>query len=348
MGELLYFSLLAILSLNAIFNFINTNRNFGKTWAIQIRTWRRAYKRGKKAILIRRFKKEVKEQVRKLYSSPDLCAKLKGFIPYDAKTGKGNFKRNGNIFYIKRGGRWEWFLQVVALSDSNAMRSADDVNIDTIYFDEYTTTPRRYSAYRGNEVEDFIDIFYSIKREHKVRCFFFGNRESVTNPYFKYFGIRSMPSTYEGIRRYKNGTIAVQYINNKQKEKSDFDRQLKDLFAGTKYGDYIYKSEYKTQTAYKRAKTPKNAAEYISIYWDGTPFTISFYDGHYYVKRGVDKSRPIYCDVTTGIYPREFRLIRTQKRLFDAFTNALSLNIVQYENAETYEAIQPFIKWLSI
>lgn len=343
-----YFSLLPIASYNAVFNFVNTNRNFGKTWGLQIRAWTRAYKYGKKTLLIRRFKKEVREQAKKLFSSADLCKKLRGFVPYDKKTDSGNFKRIGNVFYIRKNGRWDWFLQIAALSDSNALRSADDVNLDTIVFDEYTTTPRKYAQYRGDEVTDFIDVFISMKREHMVRCFFFGNRESLSNPYFRYFGIPEMPPSYQGIRTYKKHSIAVQYVNNKQKNESEYDKAVFNALNGTKYGAYLYESQYKSNAAFKRAKTPKNATEYISLNWRDTPMTISFFDGFYYVKRGVRANANVYTDEIKNKYTNEFKLIRAQRPLFAAFANAVSLNIVRYDNAATYEAIQPFYKWLSI
>lgn len=347
--EAAYFSFLLLLSYNAIYYFILTNRGFGKTWAIQIRTWRRAYKRGKKALIVRRFKKEAREMARKIYASADLIKKLRGFVPYDKKTGKGNFKRDGMTFYIKRGGRWVWFLQITALSDANGMRSADDVNCDTIYFDEFTTTPHRYRAYRGDEVTDFVDIFFSAKREHKITCFFLGNRESVANPYFRYFGITPMPSNYEGIRRYRSGSIVVQYVNNEQKEKNgDYDKKLRALFADTAYGNYIYNSEYKNANAFRRAKPPLKAAEYISLYWNGYPLTISVQDGFFYVKSGVDASRRIYCDVTPHKYKQEFQLIKRQRQIFSALMQAVFQNRMYYDSEATYEAMQSFYKWLGI
>ena len=50
-----------VTSRDAIFTFINTNRNFGKTWLFKKRAFKRALKRGRKTIWVRRFKKEVKE-----------------------------------------------------------------------------------------------------------------------------------------------------------------------------------------------------------------------------------------------------------------------------------------------
>ena len=62
----MYYNGLKMLSHNAIYNFVNTNRNFGKTWTFKYRAVKRALKKGKKTIWIRRFKKEAKECYKKL------------------------------------------------------------------------------------------------------------------------------------------------------------------------------------------------------------------------------------------------------------------------------------------
>ena len=346
--ELEYFSFLPVLSLGAVFNFVNTNRNFGKTWSIQRAAWKRAKRKGKKTLLIRRFKKEVKEVVRKMYKSSDLIKWIGDLEPYAKKTDTGNFKREGNTFYIRRGKRWDWFLQVAALSDRDALRSADDVDCDRIFFDEYTTTPAKYKAYRGDEVTDFIDLFISAKREHKVTCFFFGNRENINNPYFDYFGIAPKQGGYEGVQRYRNGSIAVMYVNNKQKERTQYDKKVRDMLTGTAYGNYLYESEYKVQGTFKRAKTPLRALKYVALDWNNVPLTISQCDGYYYVKTGVDTGGSVYCDALRGRYRKEFRLIRAQKKLFRAFMNAVSLDLVRYEDTRAFESLQPFLQWLAL
>lgn len=96
-----HYSAIKLLSYNAIYNFIVTNRNYGKTWAFKRRAWRRAIKHGKKTLWLRTFKKEVKEASIKFYASRDL-QKFCGIVPYDKETKKGNFKQVGNTFYYKK------------------------------------------------------------------------------------------------------------------------------------------------------------------------------------------------------------------------------------------------------
>ena len=307
-------------------------------------------KHGKKTLWLRMFRKEVKEAVATFYSSKDL-QKFCGIDPYDKDSNpNGNFKQNGRVFYYrpKPNMPWRWFLKVYTLGDNDAARGADDVDVDTLVFDEYTKTKEKYNRYRGNIVNDFLDIWHSAKREHSVRCILLGNKESVINPFFVYFGINPPPSDWEGIRAYRNGAFILQQINNLPEGKTDFDRKTEALLSGTAYGNYIYKSEYKAATGLKTRKTPATASLYVQLNIKATPLKISFLNGYFYVNRRIDTSKAVYCDVLPHRYKRERLLVRRQKRFFGGFVEALANNSVYYDNEATLEALQPFLQWLNV
>ena len=90
-----YYNNIKIQSYNSVFNFINSNRNFGKTWSFKKRAFIRGIKHGKRTIWIRRFQNEVKEAKNTFYSSVDL-QKFCGIEPYDKDKKTGNFKQEGN------------------------------------------------------------------------------------------------------------------------------------------------------------------------------------------------------------------------------------------------------------
>lgn len=344
----IYFCALLILSYNAIFNFIITNRNFGKTWSFKKRAWRRAIKKGKKTIWLRIFAKEKKEAIKTMFASSDL-QKYCGIVPYNTQTKQGNFKQDGNTFYYKdKKGVWRWFLKVYAVSDANAIRSADDVDVDTIVFDEFTTTPSKLKHYRGDIVNDFIDIFYSAKREHNVRCFFLGNKENVLNPFMSYFGIKQPPYTWQGIKTYRNGSIAYQQINNLPKTLNDYDKKCKDLLEGTKYGEYLYQGKYKGQNSLKTRKYPTECDTYIQMCINGYLLKIGVLNGYFYVCNKCDTTQTIYTIEQMNKYKRERLLVKRQKQLFSALINAISDGRVYYNSIETYSAIQAFYMWLGI
>lgn len=342
-----HYNALPALSYNGVFTEIITNRNYGKTWAFKRRAWRRAVKHGKKTLWVRTFKKEAKEAAASFYSSTDL-QDFCGIIPYDPETKTGNMKQVGNTFFYRKGNKWVWFLKVCALSDTNALRSADDVNTDTIVYDEFTTTGERLRRYRGNIVNDFIDLFFSIKREHTVRCFMLGNKENVLNPFLTYFGVKPLPSTFEGIKVYRGGALVVQQINNRPAERTNYDTKVRALLNGTAYGRYIYEDAYKGAQTVKRAKPPRDAITYVQLDVEGYPLRVWVAGGTFYVTSKIDATQRVFTLTVYNKYKHEFLLVRRQKPYFVALVNALADSRVRYDSQQTYEAIQPFYKWLAV
>lgn len=330
---------------NAIFYFLNTTRNFGKTWNFKYRAVKRALKHGKKTLWIRRFKKEAKECVRKFFASKDL-QKFCGVSFYDKETNPtGNLKQIGNTFCIKKGKKWIDFLHVVALSDVNSMRSSDDVDIDTIIFDEYTTTPHKYNTYRGNEVADFIDIFISTKRNHDVKCIFLGNKESHNNPYFNYFNILSLPDTFDGFKCFRNGAIVVEQRNNLIVNTTDYEKQVNNLLKNTQYGDYLYDSKYKENKKIKICKPPTTATCYCQFHF-GKPISVYIENGKYYVTNKIQYNLPVYSQVLSGKYPHEKQLFNSNKKYFNGLMNAIFDNRLYYSTHEVAEDFVYIKKWL--
>lgn len=341
-----HFDALEIMSYGAIFNFINSNRNYGKTWCFKKRAFRRGLKYGKITLWVRRFQTEAKETAENFYKSRDL-QKFCGIELYDPETKRGNVRQDGRSFYVKRGNKWKLFLKVVYLSQATAIRGVDDVDLDTIVFDEYRTTQEKYRQYRGNEVDHFNDIFITVKREHKVRCFFLGNKEEALNPYAHYFGLPELPDSYEGIKTYRNGSIAVQQINNVPKELSDYDRSLRDLYNGTRYGNYLYESKTKSAQDIRIKRAPKDATIYVQLFLRGHYVRILLAGGCFYIVNTVDKTQPVYCDIQIN-QPKHLLLSKKHKRFFNAFVNGLIDGRVYYNTQGTLEAITPFLQWLNI
>lgn len=341
---------LRVLSYNGIFTAVNSNRNYGKTWTFKKRAFRRAIKHGKKTIWLRMFRKELQEVADTFYTGRDL-QEYCGVSLYDkVYNPKGNVRRNGYTFYYRRNEKspWRWFIKIFAVSNPDAVRSADDVDVDTIVFDEYTKTQEKYKRYRGNLVNDFIDIWKSASREHEVRCILLGNKEGFNNPFYAYFGIKPPRDDWEGIKTYRSGSFVLQQINNLPNEEGDYNRKVKALLAGTSYGNYLYKSTYKAATGLKPRKTPATASLYVQLIIKSRPLKVSFLNGYFYVNGRIDESRAIYCDALPHKYRRERLLVKRQKPFFRGFVEALADNRVYYDDEATHEAMQQFYIWLGV
>ena len=180
-----YYDAVPAISRNGVFTFIDITRNVGKTWGFKKRQFLRGQKKGKKTLWVRRFDNEANKCAESFFTNRKL-ASFCGVSLWNKDNPSGNVKQVGRNFYVRRKNEWYLFLKIIHLGEVGALRGFDDVDLDTIIFDEYTTTPAKLRQYRGNEVNDFLDIFISVKREHRVRCFFLGNKEVALNPYFAY------------------------------------------------------------------------------------------------------------------------------------------------------------------
>lgn len=335
---------LLALSRNAIVTIVNSNRNYGKTWTFKKRAVRRFLKKGKKTIWLRVFKNEAKECVKKFFEKGVL--KYCGLEWYDKATKKGNLKQEGNVFFIKRGHRWDSAIFVYALCDKEALRGADDVAIDTIVLDEYAKTPSSLRRYRGNMVTDFFDIFISAKREHEVKAILLGNLEAYANPFLQYFGIVPPPRKWNGIRTYKDGTIALQQIDNKPR-KTDYEDKLATMFKGTQYGDYLYEGAVKGAKAVRVKKRPADAYLYAQIDFKGYAFAIYGCNGYYWFEKRLQRGQPVFTDAIADKYGmQQRRLVNRSKSLFNALSSAIQMGHVYFTNEALSEAVEPFLAFL--
>lgn len=341
---------LLALSYNGVITAVNTNRNYGKTWAFKRRAFRRAVKHGKKTIWLRMFKKELQEVANTFFASRDL-QEYCGVSMYDKTYNpNGNVKREGYTFYYRtaKNRPWRWFIKIFAVSNPDAVRSADDVDVDTIVFDEYTKTIDKYKRYRGNIVNDFLDIWFSAKREHEVRCLLLGNKEAFYNPFFAYFGIKPPPESWEGIRAYRGGSFVLQQINNLPSVQNEFESKTEALLLGTSYGNYTYESKYKATMPLKPRKTPPTASLYIQLYINATPLKVSALNGFFYVNQRIDETKEVYCLEPLNKFKKERVLVGRQKQFFYGLVSAYSDGHIYYDGPATREAMAPLYQWLNL
>lgn len=344
-----------LLTHNAILNIILGGRNIGKTWAFKRRTVRRAFKRNMKCIWVRRTIKEAAECAEDFFGSTDL-QKFCDISIYNKTTNpEGNIKHLGRRYFYKRGKKWEWFIKIIALCEWKSMRSSDDIKCDAIIFDEFTTTPEKYLLYRGNEGRDLVDLAVSIMRQHEVKIFCLGNKESVSNPIFNYFNLPVIPLKFEGIRKFKCGTIAIEQRNDTIMTQTTFKQRFKILLSGTSYDDYLNKGTYKNQPHIIIKQPPPNCIGWLQLYWRGRHIKLwrdtkaTSNKPEIYVTGRNDTSATIFTDELQKRFTNQVQLQkRTHKNLFRLLEQCVSDNRIAYSNYTDYENIMPFYAWLGI
>lgn len=163
---------------------------------------------------------------------------------------------------------------------------------------------------------------------------------------FKYFNIKELPSTWEGIRIYRDGSIAYEQINNLPRENDSYDKKLKSLLAGTNYGSYLYSSKAKNEEKIKQKKPPLKATIFCQLSIDNYEIAVKVFEGDFYIINKIDKLKRVFTLEQKQKYKNEMLLVKRQKRFFIALENALSDNRIYYDNIQSYNAMQMFYKWL--
>ena len=87
----------------------------------------------------------------------------------------------------------------------------------------------------------FLGLIETIARTREVKVFMLGNAVSEVNPYFMFFDL-TLPYNND-IKLFKDNTILVQYMQNKEFQKEREETLIGKMMKNTKYFDYAVKNK---------------------------------------------------------------------------------------------------------
>lgn len=240
----MYYDYQPILSRNALISFLVGERGDGKTFGAKKFVLNRYIEKKEEFAYIRRYSTEF-ETIEHFFD--DLYdAGL--FLTKELKVKKS---KKQNIFYVnnKPAGYG------IPLSTANTLKSTAYAKVKTIIFDEFILDPLGTHHYLKNEASQFCDLIETIARTRDVRVLCLANALSVSNPYFEFFNI-SLDKP--GIKMYKNGLIAVDYIQCNEYRKFKQQTRFGQLLAGTDYAKYAVENQwYRDNSDFIKARDPK-------------------------------------------------------------------------------------------
>ena len=235
-----YFSAKHVLSKNALYNYVLSDRSDGKTFDCKVRALYDFKEKGNITIYMRRFKTEITPNLYEGFFNDVLGDNKPIKEKYRKDFAGWQFKGTRRGVQVKRDGSdtWEWIVFFIPLTISGKLKSQLDgfiEKIEIIDFDEYVPLDDRYAI---NEMTLLNEFWKSIDRDRdKVQLIVLGNRISPYTPFCDYFKL-SMQITQDKIRLYRDGTLAVQIYSSKEhrqdREKSRFSKLVED----TEYEDY--------------------------------------------------------------------------------------------------------------
>ena len=319
-----------IISRGAVFNFILSLRNKGKTTSFKLRAYKRFIRHGYGTIWLRRTDEETKIAKKNFY--PPKLQKLLNLSPDDLRL-------EGKYLYCKRRGKWAKMIEFCSVSSFRDERSNDDNTFNEIVFDEYQATPHAYNRYRGNEAADFIDFFISKKRNDKMRVFLLGNKEAYDNPYHRYFGIPAVLDDMDGFYHYGNG-ICLEVNNDPAPEnKNQYETKVQNALMRTPYYQYLKDGKTKTATYTSIRDLPVNAVLWCNFDF-GVPIAVYRYNGDYYFTKLRDcRRRVVVLTEERGrLYPAPWYYLSTDKPRFDLLRIAAKNNRVYYTDPAIAES----------
>ena len=229
-----YFSSSFVLEKNALVNLIFSDRSDGKTFDCKSKALF-DYKINKEiTIYIRRFKTEITP---KLYETffDDVIEKeaYKEFREWKFKGTRAGVKVS-----LDNGKNWDWIVFFFPLSMGAKLKSQLDGYISRIFTIRYDEAIPLDDKYLAKECVQLMEFYKSVDRDREVvRLIITGNRITLFNPFFDFWGIR-LSITKEQIKLYKEDTVAVQiYVNEEHRQKRE-EGKFRKIVKGTEYEDY--------------------------------------------------------------------------------------------------------------
>ncbi len=245
-----YYDKSQLLGYNRLFNFVIGARGIGKTY--QFKTWAISdyISHGNTAWWVMRYKTEIDKITKDGRFFADIIEK------YPACE----FKIDGMTGYVKPSASdaWEPFLNFQALSES-AIKAISDPNCNKIIFDEFIPLPG--IRYLSNEVERFLEFYFTISRGRDLRAFFLANNVTSVSPYFTYFHIKPGGGEFTTAAE-----IVIQNARTAAFTESMRNTRFGKMISGTHYAKYAVENESFADTStFISEKLPQRSREIFNL-----------------------------------------------------------------------------------
>lgn len=323
-----------MMSYNALFNFIISNRGGGKSYGAKKRVIKNFLKTGEQFIYVRRYKTELKKK--QLFFDD---------VGHEFPNNKLEVK--GSEMFID-GKKCGYFM---ALSTSQQEKSTAYPLVTTILFDEFIVD-KGHIRYMTNEVEVFLDLFETVNRmSNRCKAIFMANNVSLVNPYFLYFNC--IPRNNERFTVSKGGEVIVEMFTDdefiKQKKLTRFGK----LIDGTAYADFnIENKSLRDKDTFIQKFKPKNSKFLFSIKFRGkeSGIWISYDEGLCYVCDSIQPSSKFRFTVTKDDHDVNYIMYDKLGKfmMFQEFVKYYRLGYVRFKDVSAKSEIFEILQFMNI
>lgn len=322
-----------MLSYQATFNFIVTERGLGKTYGLLKYFTEKFMKTGQQFIYLRRYQSEIDQIGDKLFKAhiannefPDAIITYK----------KGVYSMNGLPFCF-----------LFPLTKEGHVKSVPMPDVNAIMFDEYLITNRN-QHYIPKEPVQLLSFVDSVFRQRDPHVYFCGNASSHTNPYFEYFNLE-LPYQSE-YQLYKHGLILVNYARNPAYREERKKTKFGQLIDGTSYGSYAIDNNFLHDDNSFIAKRPAKSWLFACLYIEQKNYGlwIDSDTGNMYISKSYDPKNPRCFAITPTDHTEVARLATIKnspwfKKMIECYRYSQlyfeNINIKNY----VLKAIRPYL-----
>ena len=311
----MWYDLHTLLSHNALFSFIISNRGAGKTYSAKRWAIRSFLKTGAQFIYLRRYKTEF-DDFGKFFNDikdefPDVSFEVKGKV----------ILINGHIAGYG-----------ISLSTALTKKSVAYPLVDKIIFDEFVIDSK-VIHYLSNEVNAFLEFYETVARtRNNVRVLFISNAVTIVNPYFLFWNLKVNQKAR--FTKYKH--MIIDNYTNQEFIDMKYQTRFGQIIKGTDYGNYAIENQYlKDNMNFVEKKTGDARFEFSITFNNCTYGFWSDYKGGYvYVSEDIDPYNKICFTLTDNEHKPNMLLVKTANKsyLLKGFIHAYENGYMRFED----------------
>lgn len=268
-----------------IWNFVDTVRGIGKTWAFKMRALLKFAKTGNKTLWVRSTQTETKSQISGFFP-PQLLEKISGKID----TNELKVTKKCVLYKGAEAIRFASLSQRLAIKGSGGVEEFTD-----IVYDEFASLYE--SRYIGDKANDLISTYVSYNRGSPVRVWCLGNKENYYSPILEHFSVNVPLSSPSGIYTGKNWALEI--INEPPQCVAELNDSLTKSDKRYLHSGAVL-SERESYSKFNEKHISSEFCTFIDGYklvWGQDKY------GNFGAMRGLDTSVPIYANEST---PKEW------------------------------------------
>ena len=314
----LYYNYDKILSYNALLNILIGERGVGKTYGASKFVTKEFIKKKKQFVYLRRYKTELNRSKNKFF---DALIKNNEFEDH-------SFEVKGNTFIIDE----EVAGYSMTLSTAQQLKSTNFSNVSYIIFDEFLIESGQ-GHYLKDEVFSFLGLIETIARTRKIKVFMLANAVTEINPYFLFFDLH-LPYNND-IKTFKDGTILLQYMDNKAYREMKKQTSFGKLVENTEYEEYAIDNKFTDHNNTFIEHKTGNSKYLFSFVYKGSQYGIwvDYENGKMYVSNNYIPDTLCFATTTEDHKPNTLLYSIAKKyNCWNVFIQNFKLGNVYFEN----------------